>query len=124
MSLLALAVALVQRIKQGAVDENTGIQHGGWPDEEPADHASESEADELRGQAKQELVPDAPALVEVHALSRDNVGCVSSAGDNVGHNSDQSMFLYVERTRVERPSMSECRETGTRKNTFQDLAAW
>lgn len=118
MSLLALAVALVQRIEQGAIHENTGVQHGRWPDEEPADHASESEADELRGQAEQELVSDAPALVEVHALSRNNVGCVSSAGDNVGHNSDQSMFLNVERTRVERPSIPECRETGARKNTF------
>lgn len=49
----------------------------------------------MLGEAEQELVADAPVLVEVDALR--DVGSVDSIGDDVGHHSDYDVLFNVER---------------------------
>ena len=100
-----LAVVFVQCAEQSTVHERTGPDHG--PNQELTSHAGKSETNHLRGEAEHHLITYVPVLVEIDALSGDDIRSVNTFGCDVDHNSDEGVLFDVEGTRVQRDGVSE-----------------
>ena len=135
--LLGAVVRRVERVEQRGVDERGGPDHRAGPDEEAAADAREGEADHLRRDDKQELVRRVPPLEVECALGRDDVCCVCTPRDDIGHDCDQAVLLHVERPGVERESVllrpraaaegqgrQRDRVFPSREYSFTGLAGW
>ena len=102
VALFGAAVRRVEGVEERGVDECGGPDHRAGPDEEAAADTRKGEANHLRRDDEQELVGRAPPLGIEYALRSDDVRRVCAPCDDVGHDCDQAMLLYVERPRVER----------------------
>lgn len=109
-----LAIRPMKSIEECRVDQGTGPDHAARVDEETAEETTQREADQLRGESKQELVCSADGLVVENALRGDNITNVCAAESYIGHNSDEDMLFDVERTRIQRPSITQGVKAGSR----------
>lgn len=55
-------------------------------------------------------------------LGSDDVGCVCSTSNDVGHDGDQGMLFNVEWAGVEGPGVAKCREMCSGEGLFEELA--
>ena len=56
MAPVAFAIVLVECVEESRANEGTRPDHASRPDDELAKHAAKGEADNLRGQRKEDLV--------------------------------------------------------------------
>ncbi|ELU43334.1 hypothetical protein AG1IA_02635 [Rhizoctonia solani AG-1 IA] len=97
------------------VDECSRPDHGARPDQEASAYASETEAKHLSGDDEGKLVGGPPILLIKQALGSNDVCCICTAGDDVGHDGDESVFFDVEWTGIEGPCVSECGDMSSRE---------
>ena len=124
MRSLPLPVGAMQGVEECAVDQYTGVDHRRWPNKELSEGTGESEPNQLGRKTQKELISQSPCLVEMDTLGCNNIGRVRTAGDDVGHDSDEGMLFDIERAWVERPSISECSELRCWQDTLEKLAQW
>ena len=122
MSTVGLAIRPVKGIEERAVNQGTGPDHAAGVDKETAKETTHGEADQLCGEDKENLVCTADRLVVEDALRGDDIGRICTTDNDIGHNGDQDMFFDVERTRVQRPGVTQGLETGGRKDAFEGFA--
>jgi len=98
---LALSIAFVHGIEQGAVDKSTGPDHAPRPHHDLAENGTEGEAEELGAECKKDLIEVADGLTVEYLLRGENIGGVGSLRSNIRHHGNYDMFLDGEGTRID-----------------------
>lgn len=70
---------VVERVKQGAIDQVGGPDHGGWPDQEATGQTSQSVASAECSDAKQDLESPAKLLAVEDLLGKKHISCIKNA---------------------------------------------
>lgn len=120
MFLILLGVRLVQGVEQCRVNEGARPDHARWPHEEPPEQAGDGIPHELGGEADHDLVAVSEVLLVEDFLRQQEIGGVGTKLDDLGHHSDNCVFLDVERTGIQGPDESEGVEPGGGKSPFEE----
>lgn len=102
-------LVIVESIHESRLCQGLGPDHGGRPDQEPADDSSHAEPDALRREDEEHLEAPAEMLLVEDLLSQEDVGCIRHTALNGyrGHHDDDGVLFHVERAWVEVPLESK-----------------
>lgn len=122
--LLELAVVFVEGIKQGTLYQRAGPDHARRPDEVLTDDSSPTVSEKLSGEYEENFVA-LRKLLEVeqllHSCDESGIGVIEK---KVRHNCDDSVFLHVEWTGVERPHVAKSVKLPGREDALEQFAHW
>ena len=109
----ALAIIFVQGVEKSGVDQGARPDHTRWPDDKLPQHATESKAENLGAEGKEHLEAHGRRSLVEDARREDDLGGVSTANGNAGHDRDADVLLDGEGARVERPDVTESFEAAS-----------
>lgn len=120
--LLPDAIGLMQGIEERRVDKGSGPDHTGRPHQELSCETSNRISHDLRRQDDHDLVAKPEGLPVEQLLRKEEIGRISTPLNDLGHDGDNSVFLYIEGTRVERPGVTKGFELCRGEDPLEELA--
>lgn len=120
---VGFAKGLMKGIEEGGVDEGTGPNHAGGPDDVVTEEAAEGKANQLGREGEENLVGEGDILAIKDALCEGGICGVGTKPDDLSHDGDADMLLDRKRARIEGPFVAEGIEGGGREEFFQRFAA-
>ena len=122
--LVPLGIRLVQGVEQGRVDEGARPDHARWPNEVFPEETGKRISHELGGETNHDLVAKTEVLPVEDVLRQQEVCCVGTKLDALGHDGDNGVFLDVERAGVQGPDVAESFELCGWKNPLEESTSW
>lgn len=119
MTTVALSIVAVKSVEECGVDESTRPDHARGPHNELSEDSSKGEPKNLSSKADQEFICNAGFFTVEVPLSHNDIGGISTADDDVGHNRDADMLLNGEGSRVESPPVPKSVEHSFGENYFK-----